>query len=688
MAITHATIQHRRGALKDFDASKMKPGELAVTTDGSRKVLAAFAAGDVKELASKEEVQQAITDGITSIEEKEQEVIQNINTGVEAINSTGEAQTNAVNEAAQKAMENIGNGVDATLSTEGKAADAKMTGDKITELKEDMVNKQNALNIKFLYESTKNPDDYIAGLASGKMYLLNNGAINPCINIPVFVQKGDLIKSVQCYKKSIKSFNFILLKKQKTNSATFKVIKKFLMQTNKENILDIVADDDYFVGVESIDDNAIVRNNVELQDTTNGFFYYANTVAEGDTTSFVSDATPATYNVDVIIAKPVKNDIVQNRLTVGANECIFTNPVICMNAIHDSAKNNQYNVYINSGTYDIMTELGGESYFNTITSDMDAMECGLVIPDYVNLYGIGDVIFKGEIPSDKANSLLSTKISTINSNKNNIIENITFTAKNLRYACHDETSANVNLMYRKRTIRNCRFIHYDNDSGLWSSIHGYAAGLMGGDEILFENCEFSSVSFHDQKSDMPSSKVKYVNCRTWREIKCGSVGANNKHKCEIIGCSIGTSVSNIEETTGSIGKNSWEISGYGNTQNLHNYLDKFPFFSDEISYRTSASNNAIPKGTAVKLQSGAVTPLLAEDSKDAFYGITIEDIPPYRTGYGAVKFSGYISKEILNLESIAHFSYVSWNGEKFINDASNPILYSNYMSSNFAKIIN
>ena len=106
---------------------------------------------------------------------------------------------------------------DATLSMDGAFADAKVVGDKFKEvkaetasLKEDMVNKQNVTNIKFLYESTKNPDDYIAGLASGKMYLLNNGAINPCINIPVFVQKGDLIKSVQCYKKSIKSFNFIL----------------------------------------------------------------------------------------------------------------------------------------------------------------------------------------------------------------------------------------------------------------------------------------------------------------------------------------------------------------------------------------------------------------------------------------------------------------------------------------------
>lgn len=110
-------IQHRRGADKDFDASKMLPGELAVTTDGSRKVYAAFAPGDVKELASKEEVEQAITEGVAAIEEKEQE-----------------------------ALNNIGNGLDSSLTEYGKAADAGATGKAIDELKSDLYNK-NICNI-------------------------------------------------------------------------------------------------------------------------------------------------------------------------------------------------------------------------------------------------------------------------------------------------------------------------------------------------------------------------------------------------------------------------------------------------------------------------------------------------------------------------------------------------------------
>ena len=50
------SIQNRRGKDADFDANKMLPGELAVTTDGTRKVYAAFAPGDVREFAFKDQI--------------------------------------------------------------------------------------------------------------------------------------------------------------------------------------------------------------------------------------------------------------------------------------------------------------------------------------------------------------------------------------------------------------------------------------------------------------------------------------------------------------------------------------------------------------------------------------------------------------------------------------------------------
>ena len=55
-------IQNRRGADADFDPNKVLPGEFGFTTDGSRKVYAAFAPNDVKEVAFKEDVPAKTSD--------------------------------------------------------------------------------------------------------------------------------------------------------------------------------------------------------------------------------------------------------------------------------------------------------------------------------------------------------------------------------------------------------------------------------------------------------------------------------------------------------------------------------------------------------------------------------------------------------------------------------------------------
>lgn len=60
-------IQNRRGVTEKFDPSKMLPGEFAVTTD-DKKVFITFNPGDVKELSTKEDmddyIDAAVSDGI------------------------------------------------------------------------------------------------------------------------------------------------------------------------------------------------------------------------------------------------------------------------------------------------------------------------------------------------------------------------------------------------------------------------------------------------------------------------------------------------------------------------------------------------------------------------------------------------------------------------------------------------
>ena len=64
-------IQMRRGLLADFDASKMLPGEFAVTIDEvaeNQKVFICFSAGTFKTLATREDFEQ----DLANIQQKRQ----------------------------------------------------------------------------------------------------------------------------------------------------------------------------------------------------------------------------------------------------------------------------------------------------------------------------------------------------------------------------------------------------------------------------------------------------------------------------------------------------------------------------------------------------------------------------------------------------------------------------------------
>ena len=119
-------IQIRRGPASEFDATKMVSGELAVSTDGTRKVWATGAAGDSWELPSTEEVEQMV--------------------------------------------ENAEVEVDPTLSVEGMAADAKATGDALNDLKADLTTET------FRATKTIAVDDFDNYMTNGA-YLVNSGSL-------------------------------------------------------------------------------------------------------------------------------------------------------------------------------------------------------------------------------------------------------------------------------------------------------------------------------------------------------------------------------------------------------------------------------------------------------------------------------------------------------------------------------
>lgn len=141
-------IQLRRGAYANFDPAKMTPGEPAIVVSGDpnssdgKSAYVAFAAGDVKRLATHDDMVAEIAD-IT------EDIINEVSTGIEeAIHDDMETASEAAATATQKASDasesaaeaaqTVATIIDPTLTQTGKAADAKATGDAISDLNDAM----------------------------------------------------------------------------------------------------------------------------------------------------------------------------------------------------------------------------------------------------------------------------------------------------------------------------------------------------------------------------------------------------------------------------------------------------------------------------------------------------------------------------------------------------------------------
>ena len=151
---------------------------------------------------------------------------------------------------------------------------------------------------------------------------------------------------------------------------------------------------------------------------------------------------------------------------------------------------NYWDIYVYTGTYDILEELGGDTFIENISVE-NGQRQGLQLPNNVNLIGIGHVVLDFELP-DTVTYDQSKCVSCINLMGSNRVENIHFKAKNCRYVCHDEM--NNNTHHIKRMVKNCVFEHLGNVDGLWEWFTAYGAGTGSGCKYEFYDCEFYSPS--------------------------------------------------------------------------------------------------------------------------------------------------------------------------------------------------
>lgn len=358
---------------------------------------------------------------------------------------------------------------------------------------------------------------------------------------------------------------------------------------------------------------------------------------------------------------PIAFPKLKNEYTIKKAAGDFSTLTEAIKALGSGSADNPITLYIYSGEYDILQELGGDNFLREVENTNSERQ-GIEVPDYVNIIGVGDVRLKMDVPDNKTTQNTSKRISVLNVWRHNTIKNIKITVRNTRYAVHDETNnqyANNDMKYI-----DCYFEHLGNKAGVWNSTQAYAAGMGSGGSYHFENCTFKSAtlpfSMHDnfnvESNRVKISKCTFITGSGEESIRFGSYGTGTKKSIVTIeNCNIDKAVKLFEEQGNSHHGNHFAVSGGGNTIvpyitiNSAGRKERVEF-ADEVRTLKNTSQTKITIGTPVKLVGNSVQPLGA-DEPWRFYGVSLDDIEP--NTMGVIKYAGYIAKDDTGIGSLS-----------------------------------
>ena len=365
----------------------------------------------------------------------------------------------------------------------------------------------------------------------------------------------------------------------------------------------------------------------------------------------------------------------------------------------NSSIDNQYEILIYDGEYNVIEELGGTTYLESIMT-MEGAYGGLLLPDYVHLKGMGkscdNIIITANVEQYSGfdfNTLDNavSKISPLNLEKNNNIENLTIKAENCRYAVHDESN-NIYQDYIRK-MKNVRAIHNGNQSKYsWTSTIAIGSGSGSGAIYEFENCSFEGslpYSIHDNTNFTKGNKFLFNNCKflstSSDKIACRfvTVSLENEtitHEVIINNCQFRGTLGQFEEANGKGRK--FYIHGGGNSVVPYVYTNtsttavaKPIALNEEVQIMVNKDTETINKGSLVRIFASGIRKLTTSE-KYLFYGIALEDIKSGKNGH--VKTKGYVYVNDTNFTSfnvgdkigISNGSLVVTTGNDYIGIAT------------------
>lgn len=298
-------------------------------------------------------------------------------------------------------------------------------------------------------------------------------------------------------------------------------------------------------------------------------------------------------------------------------------------------------IYVDEGTYTVTT---------TVLNNYGAGEKGLTLPDHVNLIGLG----KGATLTfdlTGGDPTKQTQLSTLNTTRNNRVENMTFIANNCRYAIHNDYGGSGDF---EQVFKNCRFIHLGCSDGNWQYPTAIGEGTRSGARTTYENCDFISkwraYFLHNNTGFTKPSEHFFKNCRftstaTEQHIAfaLNSLGSGVTDIVELSGCTF-TGYFDSRGNSASIQSCDYKITGHGNGNipELFYYTDGVPYTieTEHVQVIQNQTGATIASMTPLKCVNGSYAPMESGDSAFLFCGIANGDIASNETGY--MRTGGYI----------------------------------------------
>ena len=279
-----------------------------------------------------------------------------------------------------------------------------------------------------------------------------------------------------------------------------------------------------------------------------------------------------TYGVypDIVSIDELINmiDKFQKTITVGESGD-FTK---LTDAIKYSNEHDNTTIYVGTGVYDLISELGDE-YFESIDGTFGEEGPQLGKSVHIIFASNSKVICHYKGNNDNVMKCFSPFNMMLNSN-GFTIENLNIECSRVRYCVHDEDVSNVTPY--KNTYKNCKMYIDNSENTAWNARQCIGGGLGKSGQIVIENCYFESVgqyatdivSYHNGSGSNPfRSNISITGCYFANEdgCRCSHYGDQTDKSLMIVSnCSLGRAPRVIYEDQSNYNVENFELLSWNN----------------------------------------------------------------------------------------------------------------------------